>query len=39
MSSGLMTTILAAAREKDPQKQHDILEQSIDLILYGVLQK
>lgn len=39
ISSGLMGTILAAAREKDPQKQHDILRRSIDLILYGVLQK
>ena len=38
-SSGLMTAILAAAREKDPQKQHNILKLSIDLILYGVLQE
>ena len=39
VSSGLMTSILAAARENDPQKQHEVLNQSIDLILYGVLQE
>jgi len=39
VSSGLTAAILAAACEKDPQKQHDVLKQSIDLILYGVLQK
>ncbi len=39
VSSGLMTAIIAAAREKDSQKQHEVLEQSVDLILYGVLNK
>ena len=37
VSSGLMAAILAAARESDPQKQHDVLEQSIELILNGIL--
>lgn len=39
ISSSLIAAILAAAREKDQQKQHDVLKQSIDLILYGVLQE
>jgi AcrR family transcriptional regulator len=37
VSSGLMAAILAAAREKDPQKQHYILKHAIDIILHGVL--
>ena len=39
ISSSLMAEILTAACEEDPQKQHDILKQSIYLILYGVLQE
>lgn len=39
ISSSQMGAILEAAREKDPQKQQDILKQSLDLILHGVLQK
>ncbi|MDW7731543.1 MAG: TetR/AcrR family transcriptional regulator [Methanolobus sp.] len=39
VSSGLMAAILAAARESDPQKQRDVLKQSIDLILHGILKE
>jgi AcrR family transcriptional regulator len=39
VSSGLMAAINVAKYEKDPQRQHQILKSSIDLILHGVLQK
>ncbi|WP_207205255.1 TetR/AcrR family transcriptional regulator [Methanolobus psychrotolerans] len=39
VSSGQMAAILAAVRESDTQKPRDVLEQSIDLILHGILRK
>lgn len=39
VSSCLMDAVLAAAREKEEQKQRDVLKRSIDLILYGILKK
>ena len=39
VSSGLMSAILAAAREKAPKKQHAVLSQSIDLILHGIMKE
>lgn len=37
ISSGLMIAIDAAKCEKDPLRQHKVLESFIDLILHGVL--
>lgn len=37
VSSGLMSAILAASREKAPKKQHAVLSQSIYLILHGIM--
>lgn len=39
VSSGLMAAILAAARESDPQRQREVLENSIELILHGILKE
>lgn len=39
VSSGLMSAILAASREKAPKKQHAVLSQSIDLILHGIMKE
>jgi AcrR family transcriptional regulator len=39
VSSGLMAAILAAARESDPQRQREVLEQSVELILHGILKE
>ena len=39
VSSGLMSAILAAAREKDPEEQRVVLRQSIDLILHGIMKE
>lgn len=39
VSSGLMAAILAAAREIDPQGRRKVLEQSIELILHGILKE